>query len=168
MSLFGFLKRDKLKIEDIACEDYNQHYLSECKDIWSFYVPKVGQSTCLQGELLRELEIIHREAVENENKAFDWQCEYFCEFIYDSLESNTAMPAKDLSRVKLCLNHFLDCGKYAKDFYEGNVPLCKLDENMLFYKADNLYDIVADAIGLMHSEACGTPLPYEKRDIITR
>lgn len=168
MGFLDLFRKKKLKIEDLMVLNYEQEYLSYCKDVWSMFIPSSGQASCLQGELLRELNVIHREAVENDNKNFDWQCEFFCIFIYDSLETYTDLLDEDLYKLKLILDYFLACGKYAKDFYDGKIPLNAFNENMLAYKDDNLYDMVADAIGLMHSLAMKQPIPYKEYDIITR
>ena len=57
MGLFDKFKKksNSLTIEEIISKDYNQKYFDECKYIWKNYVPKRGQATNLQGELLREI-----------------------------------------------------------------------------------------------------------------
>jgi len=84
------------------------------------------------------------------------------EYIFDGQRQNSIQIFNNLPSLPMLVRisgHSM-CQSLAKR-PTYRIPLYKLDENMLFYKADNLYDIVADAIGLMHSEACGNPIPYE-------
>ena len=39
-----------------------------CREIWTRWVPKRGQSTVLQGELLRQIERLRHEAQANGNR----------------------------------------------------------------------------------------------------
>ena len=59
-------KESNISIEQLKNEQYEQEYFETCKFIWKNYVPKSGQSTVLQGELLRELEKLRLEAQDNE------------------------------------------------------------------------------------------------------
>lgn len=64
MKLFDKLKKSKstITLEQIMKEPYEQKYFNECKFIWKNFVPKSGQATVLQGELLREIEKLRCEA----------------------------------------------------------------------------------------------------------
>ena len=70
-------------------------------------------------------------------------------------------------KITLVLTYVKKCGDYARRFHSGEVSENKLDVNMLAYTDDNLYDIVADAIGFVQSRT-KEPIPYQHNEKIKR
>ncbi|MBM7641800.1 hypothetical protein [Streptococcus loxodontisalivarius] len=82
--IFKFLKH-KVNLDNLKEEHYQSNYLEELKYIWETYIPTNGESTCLQGELLRRLEKIRWEAQEHGNINWWRQYDEDCDFIRDTL-----------------------------------------------------------------------------------
>ena len=60
-----------------------------------------------------------------------------------------------------------ECGNYAVRYNKGQIPDKELDVDKIAYVDDNLYDIVANAIGklqIRHPD----PIPFEKNSEIKR
>lgn len=154
-------------IEMLIDEQYNQRYFEECKYIWQNYVPKSGQSNVLQGELLRQLEKLRCEAQDNGNINWDKDFEFFCDFLRETLCSQDIFSVKEKEKFVLILNYFRECGNYATRWRSSQIPDDEVDIDRIAYTKDNLYDIVADAIGQFYSNF-SAPIPYEKDKEITR
>lgn len=169
MGLFHRFKKTaaKITIEQLANTAYEQMYLEECKFIWRNYVPKNGQSEALQGELLRELEKLRWEAQDNGNVNWDNDFSYFCNFLRESLCAEDIFSETEKEKISLALTHFKTCGDYARRFYNGEIPEHDVDVNMLAYTEDNLYDLVADAIGFLQMKI-NEPIPYKCNEMIKR
>ena len=60
-----------------------------------------------------------------------------------------------------------ECGSYAVRFYNGQISDNELDVEKIAYVYDNLYDIVADAIGRLQNKH-PAPIPFEKNNEIKR
>lgn len=63
--------------------------------------------------------------------------------------------------------YFKECGFYSQKFAEGQIPDDELDIEKIAYTKDNLYNIIADAVGKLqanHPEL----IPYKKNDAILR
>ena len=101
MGLFDKFKKksNSLTIEEIISKDYNQKYFDECKYIWKNYVPKRGQATNLQGELLREIEKIRCEAQDNGNINWDDDFSYFCDFISNKLSEQSIYSTQEKEEI---------------------------------------------------------------------
>lgn len=169
MGIFDiFKKKDNLiTIEDLKQESYKQKYFEQCKYIWKNYVPKRGQANVLQGELLRELEKLRCEAQDNGNINWDDDFSYFCDFIKETLCKQDVFDENEKTRVSIVLDYFKKCGDYAHDFNNGKIPSDSVEIDKVAYIKDDLYDIVADAIGLLQ-EKHPEPIPYVKNDKIRR
>lgn len=167
MGLFDRFKKNKITIEQLMDNEYEPKYLQECKFIWKNYVPESGQSDVLQGELLRELEKLRVEAQDNGNINWDDDFSCFCDFISETLCSQSIFSALDKEKITLVLKHLKACGNYARQFQDGAIPADELNVDMIAYTEDNLYDIVADAIGFFHVKT-GEPLPYQHNGRIRR
>lgn len=137
----------KVNINDLINKDYKQKYLKECKYIWKEYVPEKGDSEYLQGELLRELEVIRNEAQKNGNINWDNNLEHYCHYIQDNVCSDIHFSQKEKNEISTILNYFIECGNYAKSIKEGKISKEDADMNKIAYTNNNLYDIIADAIG---------------------
>ena len=61
-----FLKKKnepQITLRDLIIVDYIKMYAAECEYIKKNYIPEVGPSEILQGELLREIELIRKEEI---------------------------------------------------------------------------------------------------------
>lgn len=169
MRLFDRFKKTatKITIEQLKNTAYEQMYLDECKFIWKNYVPTNGQAKVLQGELLRELEKLRCEAQDNGNINWDEDFSYFCDFIRESLCAEDVFSEIEKEKISLALTYIKTCGDYARRFHNGEFPEHDVDVNMLAYTEDNLYDIVADAIGFLQMKI-NEPIPYKYNEMIKR
>lgn len=161
--MFGKSRKlsDNITIEMLMNEQYSQRYFEECKYIWKNYVPQSGQSDVLQGELLRQIEKLRYEAQDNGNINWDEDFDFFCDFLKETLCSKDIFSEEEKKKIILILNYFKDCGNYAMRFSSGQINDNDVDVNKIAYTKDNLYDIVADAIGQFYSKF-PSPIPYEK------
>ncbi len=160
-------KNNKRTIQDIISQEYKQKYFDECKFIWKNYVPKNGQATTLQGELLREIEKIRCEAQDNGNINWDNDYTYFCDFISKKLSEQNIFSKSEKEEIVLIMSYLKECGIYAQNYNKGEILENAVDIDKLVYVKDNLYDIICDNIGQLHKEH-GTALPYEKNSLIKR
>lgn len=168
-TMFDKLRKSKNKanIEALMSEQYTQRYFDECKFIWKNYVPKSGQSDVLQGELLRQIEKLRCEAQDNGNINWDEDFAFFCGFLKETLCSQNIFSKEEKEKFGLILDYFRDCGDYAMSWNSGEIPDDELDVNRIAYTQDNLYDMIADAIGQLYSND-PSPIPYEKNENIVR
>ena len=169
MSIFDKFHKSKSKItlEELINEEYQQRYFDECKYIWKNHVPKSGQSNVLQGELLRQIEKLRCEAQDNGNRNWDEDFAYFCDFIRETLCSQDIFTENEKQKFVLILNYFRECGNYSVGLSSGQIPDNEFDVEKIAYVKDNLYDIVADAIGQLQSKHAA-PIPFEKNEDIAR
>ena len=120
-------------------EPYEQEYFEQCKFIWKNYVPKNGQSGILQGELLRIVEKLRCEAQDNGNVNWDYNFEYLCNFLLDTLCSQEIYNENEKESYKQILNYFIKCGNYAIAVYNKKADGKKIDMESVAYINDNLY-----------------------------
>ena len=150
MGLFDIFKKKnepQITLKDLIVADYEQQYLEECKYIWKNYVPENGQSEVLQGELLREIEKLRNEAKDNGNINWDMDFSYFCENIKWKLSNMSIYTQEELLKINLVMDYLKYTGEYASSLGNGADVMV----NSIAYTKDNLYDIVADAIGKLQS-----------------
>ena len=146
MGLFDFFKKKEepqVTLRDLIVVDYTQEYAGECQYIRDHYIPEEGPSEVLQGELLREIEILRNEAKVHGNVHWGMDFVYFCENIKWKLTNLSVYSEVELLKINLIID-------YLK--YTG--------ENSLSYTKDNLYDILADLIGKLQS-VHPDPIPCE-------
>lgn len=146
MGLFDFLKKKEVpqvSLRDLIVVDYSKKYVAECQYIRENYIPEQGPSEVLQGELLREIEMLRNEAVEQGNSQWDMDFSYFCENIKWKLTNLSIYTEEELLKINLIID-------YLK--YTG--------ENKISYTKDNLYDILADLVGKLQS-VHPDPIPCE-------
>lgn len=153
-----FRKKSGVTIESLKSEEYEQEYFGQCKSIWKNYVPKSGKSECLQGELLRMLEKLRCEAQDNGNINWNKEHTYYCDFIKETLCGQNIFENDKKVRITLITDYLKECGLYACDFREGKIPEENVEIERLAYINDNLYDMIADAIGYF---ALKNPEPIE-------
>lgn len=143
-----------MKLEELKKFKYKMKYADECNYIMQNMIPESGQANSLQGELLRECEKLRDEAQRNGNYNWDEWFEYFCIHIRDSLCEEKFFSEEEKQIFTDTLNYFKSCGEYAK-FIIDNDDLpddYPVDLDRIAYIDDNLYDIIADAVGRMHYE----------------
>lgn len=143
-------------------------YLPRCQRIWTKYVPQVGRSTALQGELLRETEALRYEAQNNGNFNWDEDFVYFCDFIKDTLSVQAALLQDMKDEVIAAVDHIKVCGEYGRKFNDGEIPDDELDVDMIACVDDAPYDAIENAIGYMDASVDGEPIPYEPNPAILR
>jgi len=170
MGLFDRLtnkKENSVSIEGLINEPYSQQYFDECKYIWKTHVPERGQASCLQGELLRIIEMIRYEAQDNGNVNWDDDYSYFCDFIARSLSEQPMFSEEEKAEIEAIMQHLKECGQYACAFASGEITENDLDPDRLAYTADNLYDIICDKIGKLQKEH-PEPISYRHHGEILR
>lgn len=166
MGLFDIFKKKKepqITLKDLIVSDYEQKYMEECKFIWKNYVPEKGQSEVLQGELLREIEKLRNEAKDNGNINWDPNFSYFCENIKRTLCNMSIYTEEELLKITLVMDYIKYCGEFASGLGSG----VDVTVNSIAYTKDNLYDIIADAIGKLQS-VHPDPIPCEINYAIQR
>lgn len=117
--------------------------------------------------LLRELEKLRCEAQDNGNINWDRDFTYFCTFIKDTLCSKDIYTKEEKDKIAIIMNYIKSCGEYAEQWNHGLISENDMDVDRIAYTNDNLYDIIADAIGYLQFKAA-RPTPYEKNNTIKR
>lgn len=161
--MFGKFRKskDNTTIEDLINEEYNQQYFEECKYIWQNYVPKNGRSYVMQGEVLRQIEKLRYEAQDNGNINWSEELADYCDYIKETLCSKAIFSEEEKEKFVLILDYLKDCGNYAMRFNSGQISDDEVDMNKIAYTKDNLYDMIADAIGRFQSEF-KNPIPIDE------
>lgn len=153
-------KLRRIRIEDLKDCGYQQQFLPECRYIWKNYVSDKGTSFCLQGELLRELELLRQEAQQRGNINWDEDYDFFCEFIKEEICEQSIYSKEEKNITTMIMDEIRKYGRYAWDYYNGKIPQDQVDYRKLAYIANDLYDMVADMIGKMQA-IIDTPIPYK-------
>jgi hypothetical protein len=76
--------------------------------IWNHLIPKSGQSSSVQGELLRAIEKLRWEAQNNGNGNWDDRFEMFLEFLHETLCSENKFPNEFLASIENDLKRLWD------------------------------------------------------------
>lgn len=152
---------NKNTLEILMNEQYNQQYFEECKYIWHNYVPKNGVSYVLQGELLRLIEKLRYEAQDNGN--INWNEVYatYCDYIKETLCSKAIYSEEEKEKFVLIMDYLKECGNYAMRWNSGQISDSEVDMDKIAYTKNNLYDIIADAIGQFQAKF-PNPIPIDK------
>ena len=138
-------------------------YFNVCKEIWSRWVPQRGQSQVLQGELLRQIERLRYEAQTNENRNWNDDFLYYCDFLRANLREADCLTPEEREGVNAALVRLRSCGEVAYRYYRGEITREELEEDYngeLAYTDNDLYDRVCDAIALFY-QANPEAIPYE-------
>lgn len=168
MGLFDkWRKKSQVDLEKLKSEPYEQKYFEECKFIWDNYVPESGQAETLQGELLREVEKLRWEAQNNGNINWDEDFVYFCGFIKDTLCAQRIYSPEEKAQIRAILDYLEDCGNYAMAWGEEEISDDEVDVDRVAYVDDNLYDRIADYIGLLQGKH-PQPIAYSFNEDIRR
>jgi len=111
--------------------------------IWQNLVPKSGQATTVQGELLRAVEKLSWEAQNNGNGNWDDRFEMFLEFLRTTLLAERRLPDWMLGSVKDDLETLADFDQpYTDDdlynrLTEAVVSFCRLNPTLISRPLDN-------------------------------
>lgn len=159
MGLFDIFKKKKetpINLRDLIIDDYELQYPEECLFIRETYVPESGQSEVLQGELMRQLDALRIEAKEYGNIHWDTDFSWFCEFIKRTLCNMSIYSEEEMTKITLIMDYMKYCGEYAGNLGGGE----DVNTNSIAYTKDNLYDMIADAIGKLQN-VHPDPIPCE-------
>ena len=140
-------------------------YFHVCKEIWNRWVPQRGQSQVLQWELLRQIERLRYEAQSNENRNWNDDLLYYCDFLRSTLREADCLTPEEQEAVNSALVRLRSCGEVAYRYYQGEISDEELAEDYngeLAYQNNDLYDRVCDAIALFY-RANPNPIPYERQ-----
>ena len=85
-----------------------EQYFETAKFIWENYVPKSGQSDCVQGELLRAVEKLRDEAQRNGNGNWDQGHFILANFVRDTLINSGCFDTSRIEEVKNDIDKLLD------------------------------------------------------------
>ena len=154
-------------VDELGVRGYKLSHLETCKRIWHDHVPERGQSDCIQGELLRQLEGLRNEAQGNGNINWDDNFEFFCDFIGKTLSESGVFDEDKKTKIIGCLSIIKSRGKYACAYNSGEIPDDKANPMLFAYVDDDMYDYIADAIAVF-AESNVEPIPYEGNGSIYR
>lgn len=147
----------------------NQDYINEYEFIWKTYVPSTGQSTVLQGELLRQIEKLRHEGRNNGNINWGTDFEFFCDFLSQHLSASDSIPSDLKNKVVDILSKFKKVGQAKADYFNGLMSEEEANTYPLgfAYVEEEMYNLVTKAI-IMFSLANKEPIPYEPNPNIHR
>ena len=74
-------------------------YFNVCKEIWNRWVPQRGYAQVLQGELLRQIERLRYEAQHNENRSWNDDLLYYCDFLRSTLREADCLTPEEIGRA---------------------------------------------------------------------
>ena len=140
-------------------------YFNVCKEIWNRWVPQRGHAQVLQGELLRQIERLRYEAQHNENRNWNDDFLFCCDFLRSTLREADCLTSEEREGVNAALVRLRSSGEVAYRYYQGDISREELEEDYngeVAYQDDGLYDQVCDAIALFY-QANPEPIPYERR-----
>jgi len=101
-------------------------YFKEAQNIWKDYVPRAGQASTVQGELLRAVEKLRDEAIRNGNLNWDEGFDIFISYLRNHLTDPKVYSEESASQTKQILTR-----------------LSNFDDP---YLEDDLYDILGDKV----------------------
>jgi len=91
-------------------------YFEEAKNIWRTFVPESGQAETVQGELLRAVEKLRIEALDNGNGNWDTGFDILLEYLEQRLLDNEVYSPEKLNKTKDRLMRLRDFDNpYLKD-----------------------------------------------------
>ena len=90
-----------------------------CREIWTRWVPKRGQSSVLQGELLRQIERLRHEAQANGNRNWCRDHAFFCAFLDHTLLDSGVLSPEEGERLHGVLVRLRSCGEVAHRYHRG-------------------------------------------------
>lgn len=161
MFLFNRFNKNNLSLEQLMQEDYQEQYFSICKSIWHNYVPKRGQATCLQGELLRGVEKIRDEAQRNGNINWDDRFDDLVDYLKVLFAQQKCLTHFEQQQIKLILSHFKACGHYSCAYRKGEITDNDFRIEQMAVVDDNLYDRLTDYVAQINLANDSQPIAYQ-------
>jgi hypothetical protein len=107
------------------------------KWIWGNLIPAEGQSIWVQGEVLRAIEKLRREAQANGNVNWDDRFEMFVDYIEKVFKSEKRLDGEIIKQIEVDLDRL-------KDFETLNNP--DFDKEKLPYVNNDLYDRLCECL----------------------
>ncbi|MBR5372476.1 MAG: hypothetical protein IK130_09710 [Oscillospiraceae bacterium] len=129
---------------------YQQKHFEICNRLWREYIPDRGQCTCVQGEMLREIEKLRYEAFQNGNVNWCETFSWFCDNVYSILESGSMFDAQRLGLLRAALDFLKVCG-----------------ETKRVHTQDDVYDYIEDGIA-EYAKAIPDPVPFNPTRTLDR
>lgn len=154
-------------INKLGIRGYQAQHFETCKKIWKELVPKSGQADSLQGELLRQAEKLRNEAMDNGNRNWDDNFEWFCDFISKTLRESNLFEKEYMETIANALDYIKECGRYASQYNMGKISDDDVNPMLFAYVEDDLYDYIEDAIAVF-AEANPQFIMYDAKDFIYR
>lgn len=154
-------------VEKLGVRNYKMKHPGECKTIWQTMVPNNGPSEYVQGELLRQIEKLRNEAVDNGNINWDDDFIYFCDYVSATLTGSMLFDKQKCIIIRGCMTYIKENGIYAGKVRDGEIPEENVDVWKLAYVHDDLYDYIADVIAEFYTKN-EELIPYKKPDNVLR
>ena len=104
-------------------------YFNVCKEIWNRWVPQRGHAQVLQGELLRQIERLRYEAQHNENRNWNDDFLYYCDFLRSTLREADCLTPEEREEVNAALVRLRSSGEVACRYYQGDISDEELAED---------------------------------------
>ncbi len=160
-SLLPRFRKPKITIETIRSIPFQPWHEDECKRIWREWVPKMGQSAVVQGELLRAVEKLCYEALDNGNINWNDQHVRLCSFLRTTLMGQSCFTRAEKARFAVILDFLRANGEYVRAYNEGEIDEDAVDVARFPDEQDEkLYDILRDAVGKL-TKTHPAPIPRE-------
>ena len=153
--------------DQLGLRGYQFQYFDVCQNIWKTRVPRSGQASTLQGEMLRQAEKLRNEARDNGNLNWDDDFSWFCDFLKETFKESGVFEQDQLNQLLTVLETIKKTGEYAADFNTGHIPEEEVDPDKIAYVEDDLYNFIEDGIALF-SMKNPEDIPYEENEFIHR
>ena len=154
-------------IDEFGLRGYEIRHFDVCANLWKTKVPASGQADTLQGELLREIEKLRTEAMDNGNINWDDNFAFFCDNLKNTFAQLGLFDSQRLDKLSKLLDFVKECGEYAHSYAVGEISDDDADPVKFAYVDDDLYDYICDAVAEFALNN-PTDIPYEKKDFIYR
>jgi hypothetical protein len=85
----------------------NEKWRSEFKRLWKKLVPPQGQSSTVQGELIRAVGRLSDEAFRNGNRNFSRNHQILCRYVRTTLKDPEVFNAEEMREIDRCVTRIL-------------------------------------------------------------
>ena len=96
-------------VDELGLRGYELQHFDVCKELWKTKVPASGQADTLQGELLREIEKLRCEAMDNGNINWDDNYAYFCDNLRNTFAQSGLFDEGYLDKLSKLLGFVKEC-----------------------------------------------------------
>jgi hypothetical protein len=103
-------------------------HLDEAKELWAKYVPQEGQADTKQGELIRAVEKLRHETMNNGNMNWDDGHRHFVEYLRTTLASDDCFTAEDKREIEADLD---EVGEDGDGLPDGEGPYDRLADRVV-------------------------------------